>query len=94
MSNVKVTEDQIRNLIAESTINVHKIGEKTTLVHFTTPEGFVIIESSSCVDPKNFDEVIGYDICMNRIANKLWELEGYALQKAVYGSGESEDVSI
>ena len=79
-----VTQDQIRTIIAESVIKVHKLGEKTTLVHATLPNGFVITESSSCVDPANYDEVIGYDICMNRIANKIWELEGYSLQKKVH----------
>jgi hypothetical protein len=83
MSNVKVTEDQIRTIIAESEIKTYKFGNKTTVVHAVLPNGFVMVESSSCVDPKNFDEVIGYDICMNRIANKIWELEGYALQKKV-----------
>jgi hypothetical protein len=30
---------------------------------------------------KNYDEVIGTEICKKRIENKLWELEGYCLQK-------------
>ena len=42
--------------------------------------GFVIVESSVCVDPKNFDIEIGREICGNRIKDKIWELEGYNLQ--------------
>jgi hypothetical protein len=83
MSNVKVTNDQIRDIIANSKIEVTKWGDKTTIVKAQLPNGFIIVESSSCVDPENFDEVIGYDICMDRIVNKVWELEGYALQKEV-----------
>jgi hypothetical protein len=83
MSNVKVTEDQIRTILAESEIKVFKMFDKCTMIACKLPNGFIVTESSSCVDPENFDEVIGYDICMNRIANKIWELEGYALQKKV-----------
>lgn len=52
------------------------------------PNGFILTESSACVDPANFDEQIGYEICMNRIENKIWEMEGYALQQRVYETGE------
>ena len=40
---------------------------------------------SSCVDPKNYDEKIGKDICMGRIKNKIWELLGFLLQQAWQG---------
>lgn len=46
----------------------------------TLPNGFVIVESSSCVDPANFDMKVGEEICMDRLVNKIWELEGYKLQ--------------
>lgn len=68
------------------------INNKTTIVVATLPNKFVIVESSSCVDPANFDEQIGQDICMDRITNKIWELEGYCLQKKVSGDGESKEV--
>jgi hypothetical protein len=87
MSNVRVTTDQILDIIGNSTIEVTKWGDKTTIVKAKLPNGFIIVESSSCVDPENFDEQIGYEICYNRIVNKIWELEGYALQKRVYDDG-------
>jgi hypothetical protein len=64
------------------------MGEKTCVVTCTTPSGFVIVESSSCVDPANYDERIGYEICKDRIINKLWELEGYCLQKELTDNAE------
>jgi hypothetical protein len=84
MSNVKVTQDQINSILAESEMKIFKIFDKCTVVICKLPNGFIITESSACVDPENFDEVIGYEICMERITNKIWELEGYALQKKVY----------
>jgi hypothetical protein len=87
MSNVRITQDQINDILANSEKKVFKFFDKTTLVVVKLPNGFVISESSSCVDPANFDEVIGYEICMDRIENKIWELEGYALQKKVHENG-------
>lgn len=84
-----ITQDDVLTIISESDIKVTKMGDKTTVVVATLPNGFVIVESSSCVDPVNFDEVIGYNICMDRIANKIWELEGYCLQKKVHEDGKS-----
>jgi hypothetical protein len=89
MSNVKITQDQIDFIIGFSDIKVFKVHDKCTVVICQLPNGFIITESSACVDPENFDEVIGYDICMERIANKIWELEGYALQKKVYEDDET-----
>ena len=48
------------------------------------PNGFVIVASSSCVDPSNYDPEIGIKICKKEIENKLWELEGYALAERLY----------
>jgi hypothetical protein len=80
MSNT-VTVEQIKNIMDNSQFLIHTILNKTTIVVCQLPNGFTIVESSSCVDPKNYDEVIGYEICKKRIENKLWELEGYCLQK-------------
>lgn len=91
MSNVKVTQDHINEIIAHSEKKVFKLFDKCTIVTIKLPNGFILTESSACVDPANFDEQIGYEICMNRIENKIWELEGYALQQRVYETGELDD---
>ena len=43
--------------------------------------GFILTESSACVDPANYDAELGKRLCLQHIENRLWELEGYALQK-------------
>lgn len=80
MSNVKVTKEQIDALIAASTIDDIRFGDKSTVVSCKLPNGFEIIESSSCVDPENYDHELGKSICLKRVADKLWMLEGYVLQ--------------
>lgn len=43
--------------------------------------GFILTESSACVDPANYDVELGKKLCFQHIENRLRELEGYVLQK-------------
>ena len=76
----RVTQEDIDKILANTLIKVEKYGDKTTVLMATLPNGFVIVESSSCVDPANFDMKIGEQICMEHLVNRIWELEGYRLQ--------------
>ena len=77
-----ITQRDIDEIIAKSIIKVEKSGDKTTIVTVVLSNGFVLVESSSCVDSKNFNMKIGKEICMKKITDKIWELEGYKLQSA------------
>ncbi|MBQ8057892.1 MAG: hypothetical protein IJ275_06130 [Ruminococcus sp.] len=79
--NNTVTVEQINSLLDNSEITVNTVYDKVTIVSCKLPNGFVITEASGAVDPANYDVNIGREICMERIRNKLWELEGYALSK-------------
>lgn len=81
-----VTKPQIDELLEKSEIKVETVYDKVTIVSCKLPNGFVIVEASGAVDIANYDEKIGTEICMERIENKLWELEGYALAKQLYES--------
>lgn len=63
----------------------HTMGDRTTVVRCVLRNGFEIVESSSFVDPKNYSEQMGHDICMNKIKDKIWELLGFLLQTAWFG---------
>lgn len=63
----------------------HTLGDQTTVVRCVLRNGFEIIEASSCVDPKNYSEEMGYKICMDKIKDKIWELLGFLLQTAWSG---------
>lgn len=79
-----VTKRQIDELLEKSEIKVETVYDKVTIVNCKLPNGFVITESSGAVCKENYDEKIGTEICMTRIENKLWELEGYVLAKQLY----------
>lgn len=64
---------------------IQTMGDRTTVVRCVLRNGFEIVESSSCVDPKNYSEQMGYDICMRKIKDKIWGLLGFLLQTAWHG---------
>ncbi len=78
--NDSVKKEDIDSILSQTLISVEKYGDKTTILKATLPNGFVVVESSSCVDPKNFNMSIGKQICMKKLEDKIWELEGYKLQ--------------
>jgi hypothetical protein len=80
-----VTQEEIKSLLENAEIEHDTVFGKCTIVTAKFANGFVITESSACVDPANYNEEIGKQICLERIENKLWELEGYYLQKQLYG---------
>ena len=77
---MNLTKEHIDSIIAGSTFRVSTVDNKTTIVIATLPNGFQIVESSSCVDPDNYDVDIGRENAMKRIVDKVWELEGYVAQ--------------
>lgn len=75
-----VRKEMIEEIMDNSEITVDTVFDKCTIVACKLPNGFVIVESSACVSPENYDEELGVDICLEKIENKIWELEGYKLQ--------------
>ena len=82
-SGVSIGEKMVDEFISH--VETHTLGERTTVVCCVLRNGFEIVESSSCVDPKNYSEEIGHDICMGKIKDKIWELLGFLLQTAWHG---------
>lgn len=62
-----------------------KMGEKTTVAKATLINGFEMVDGSSCVDPRNYNEELGTKICVGRMRDKVWMLLGFVLQWAHKG---------
>ena len=89
----KVSLEDVESMIASrdvSTIFPEGTKSKTTLVQCVLKNGFVITESSACVDPNNYSEKIGAEACMEKIKDKIWFLMGFLLQSAVYGFNQND----
>lgn len=84
VANVKaptITEEDIAAIMEHSEFQINTVFDKCTIVSCRLPNGFVITESSACVSPENYDEDMGAEICFDKIADKIWELEAYRLQQ-------------
>ena len=84
MSEIRVTKERIDHLMETAEKQAIVFHAKHMTLVAKLENGFVIETSSGCVDPKNFDEEIGEEICTKKLEDKIWELEGYAMQKQVY----------
>ena len=82
-SGVSIGQKMVDEFIAYTEMKT--MGTKTTVVRCVLRNGFEIVESTGCVDEKNYSEKIGYEICMGKIKDKIWELLGFLLQTAWKG---------
>ena len=84
MSKITITKDKINRLMDNAKFETMTVFGKCTIVVAQLENGFILTESSACVDPANYDEEMGKRICKDKIRDRLWELEGYALQKSLH----------
>lgn len=76
-----VTKEQIKGIMDNTEYKVlHRIFDKQCVVVAKIYNGFTIVGESACVDPKKYEEDIGYGLALKDIENQLWMLEGYLLQ--------------
>lgn len=87
-SGVSIGQQMVDDFIEK--VESMTMGEKTTVTQITLKNGFIITESSSCVDPKNYSMEIGEEINLEHAKNKIWELLGFLLQTAYHGFKKSE----
>jgi hypothetical protein len=69
-----------------TTLNLHD--NPVTFVETKMRNGFTVRETTTCVDPANYDEAIGADICKKRIEDQIWMLLGFLLQDKLFEAGE------
>lgn len=79
-----VASEFVSDILEGSEVIVDTLFDKCTMVACKLPNGFVIVETSACVDPDNYDEELGINICLDKIADKIYELEGYVLQNKMH----------
>lgn len=85
MSNITVTKEEVAENMKDVLVRTEiEFGKPTTYVTVKMKNGFTIRESTTCVDPNNYDEEIGKKICLEKLEDKVWFLLGYALQEKIY----------
>lgn len=78
---ITVTKEEVlanmQDVIVRTVVEFDK---PCTYVTVRMKNGFTLRESTTCVDPANYSEEIGKEICLRKIEDKVWFLLGYALQ--------------
>lgn len=90
----KISATDLDRFIGPNAFSSLKLGDKTTLVEMNPRTGFVQYETSSCVDPGNYDHDLGCEIGADRIKDKLWPMLGFVLQWAKSGLAPVESFPI
>ncbi len=82
-----VTPEQVKENMQDVIVRTLVDFDKpTTYVTIRMKNGFTLRESTTCVDPKNYNEEIGKEICLKKLEDKVWLLLGYQLQEELYQS--------
>ena len=81
MNKNTVTPEEVKENMHDVIVRtVQEFEKPVTYVTVRMKNGFTLRECTTCVDPANYDENIGKEICLKKIESKVWELLGYTLQ--------------
>ena len=80
-----ISPEDLDLFIGPNALGSMKLGEKTTMVEMAVRTGFVMYETSSCVEPENYDHDMGCQICVGKLKDRLWPMLGFVLQWARKG---------
>lgn len=93
MEKNKVTKEEVQANMQDVIVRtVMEFDKPCTYVTVRMKNGFTLRESTTCVDPANYDENIGKEICLKRIEENIWFLLGYALQEKMHCEKANEDI--
>lgn len=73
----RLTQEAIEDLIAAETFFRHGT---LTLCVLDLKNGSQVVGQSNVINPQNYDAKIGEGIARSDAAEKIWQLEGYALK--------------
>lgn len=92
----RITPAMIDELMREVTYSTHVVpGTTTTVATAIDGAGFTLCTvSSACASPENFNPALGIEIAITKARgaarDKLWELEGYRLKRALHDARSSK----
>ncbi|NRD79164.1 hypothetical protein HPT25_17540 [Bacillus sp. BRMEA1] len=78
--NFQLTESEIDTIIETAKIEIVELFGKCTLVAVQLANGFILTESTTSADPKNYNKDVNAKLCLERIKKRIWELEEYKYQ--------------
>lgn len=83
IKNNSITPELVKSFVKNTEVTTERIyGKLNTVLKYELVNGFVGIETSSCVDEKNYSAEIGEQILLERLYDKIWFGLGFALGMA------------
>lgn len=83
IKNNSITPELVKSFVKSTEVTTERIyGKLNTVLKYELVNGFVGIETSSCVDEKNYSAEIGEQILLERLYDKIWFGLGFALGMA------------
>ena len=83
IKNNSITPELVKSFVKNTEVTTERIfGKLNTVLKYELVNGFVGIETSSCVDEKNYSKEIGEQILLERLYDKIWFGLGFALGMA------------
>jgi hypothetical protein len=83
--------EHILDIMDEAEYAAFKVFDKCTIVACKLPNGYVMVEASSCVDPSDYDSDIGIEMCMERLEDKVKAMEAYRRCEESYQHNECSE---
>ena len=80
----KISLDFLQKQIAPNGIQYNTLGGTLTHCTITVKNGFTFTGESACVDPKNYNKLIGEKIAYDNALNEMWGPYGFALTQHLY----------
>ena len=84
----KVTLEDIQGKVKKTTYTVLP-DTTTTVCQLHMENGYVIMGTSACVDPANYNQALGEKYAYEDAVNKAWPLEGYLLAQEIFTATRS-----
>lgn len=81
----RITPEDVAEFVTRGGVRFQKIGEKTTLVSRRYSTGIEDFDTSSCVDPANFNIEVGAKIASEKLDDRVWMFLGWLLAWAKNG---------
>jgi hypothetical protein len=69
--------EHLLDIMDNAEYTAFKVFDRCVVVACKLPNGFIIVESSACVDPDDYDVNYAIENCIDRIENKVRTMEAY-----------------
>ncbi len=73
----RVDPEEVDEVMLASDYDVRTVFEVCTVVSMRMPNGYILVEASACVDPTDYSEEVGKEICCEALRDRVWALLGY-----------------